>query len=260
MALLEVERLTKRFGRVAALEDVDFELRTGEILGLIGPNGAGKTTLVNTISGAIRDWTGRIGYDGQELAGRRPHQIGRMGISRTFQVVQPYQGMTALESVMVAALFGTSERRPAFSAARAHAEHALGSVALEARAHLPSERLNVPERKRLELARALVMRPRVLLLDEIMAGLGPREMDGLMDTIAEVREGGVTILVIEHVMPVISRLADRLIVLHHGRKVTEGSPREVFGDARVIQAYLGTRAVPQNRRRGEKARDAEDPR
>jgi branched-chain amino acid transport system ATP-binding protein len=168
-------------------------------------------------------------------------------ISRTFQVVQPYEGMTALESVVVAALFGTGDGRRPLTAARDDAEAVLDSVGLAEKAPLPSERLNVPERKRLELARALVMQPRLILLDEIMAGLSVAEMEDLMTTIGGVRDSGVTILVIEHVMPVISRLADRLVVLHHGRKVVEGSPEEVFADRRVIQAYLGTRAT---RRRG----------
>ena len=246
MSLLEVDDLTQRFGRLAALNRVSFTLGAGEIVGLIGPNGAGKTTFVNTIAGAFRNWTGRVRFVEQPLRGRNPHQIARMGIARTYQVVQPFAEMSALENVMVGALHGRGEGL-SVAAAREVAAETLDRLGLAEIAHLRAERLNIPQRKRLELARALVMRPRLLMLDEIMAGLSAKEVDELVGVVRNIRDGGVTVLLIEHVMQAIASLSDRIIVLHHGQKVAEGSPKAVFSDEGVIGAYLGARPVAGRR-------------
>ncbi len=239
--ILEVIGVTKRFGNLIALKDVSLDLREGEILGLIGPNGAGKTMLVNLIAGKVPCSAGDILFLGKSIQGLKPHQIGRLGISWTSQIVQPITDMTTLENVMVGALFGSAEWKKTVRAARAKAEETLDLLGLSGKKDVQGESLNIQERKRLERARALAMLPRVLLLDEVLAGLNPTEIDEGVDLIKKVRDAGVTILVIEHVMKAIANMSDRVIVLHHGEKITEGPPKEVLNDRQVIEAYLGKR-------------------
>jgi branched-chain amino acid transport system ATP-binding protein len=241
MKILEVIGVSKHFGSLTALQDVSFTLRRGEILGLIGPNGAGKTTLVNLIAGTTPYSAGDIHFLGKSIRGLKPHQIGRLGISRTPQIVKPITDMTTLENVMVGALFGKKGKKRTVRAARRKAEQTLELLGLAAKSNVPGESLNVQERKRLERAKALAMLPTVLLLDEVLAGLNPTEIDEGVDLIKKVRDAGVTILVVEHVMRAIANVSDRVIVLQHGEKIMEGKPEEVLNHGKVIEAYLGKR-------------------
>ena len=240
MALLEARGVTKRFGGLAAVSDVSFDLREGEILGLIGPNGSGKTTLVNVVTGTLPASAGDVSFAGRSLRGVPAWEIGRRGVSRTFQVVKPFRNLTVVDNVMVGALFGAGGTRDV-AGARRQAEEILDFVGLTHRAAAPAEGLNVPERKRMELARALAMRPRLLMLDEVMAGLNPAEIDAAVALIKQVRERGVSLIVIEHVMKAIRNVSDRILVLYHGEKLTEGEPTAVLNDTQVIAAYLGRR-------------------
>jgi len=241
MKILEVIGVSKHFGSLTALQDVSFTLRRGEILGLIGPNGAGKTTLVNLIAGTTPYSAGDIHFLGKSIRGLKPHQIGRLGISRTPQIVKPITDMTTLENVMVGALFGKKGKKRTVRAARRKAAQTLELLGLAAKSNVPGESLNVQERKRLERAKALAMLPTVLLLDEVLAGLNPAEIDEGVDLIKKVRDAGVTILVVEHVMRAIANVSDRVIVLQHGEKIMEGKPEEVLNHGKVIEAYLGKR-------------------
>ena len=245
MAILQAEAVTKRFGGLAAVSEVSFALQDGEILGLIGPNGSGKTTLVNVITGALSYSSGDVRFRGDPIRGRPAYEIGRLGISRTFQVVKPFRNLTVLENVMVGALFGAHGGARALSQARRQAEEVLEFVALAHRADAAAEGLNVPERKRMELARALAMRPTVLFLDEVMAGLNPAEIDAAVALIRRIRDRGVSLVVIEHVMRAIRDLSDRILVLFHGEKLTEGPPRDVLNNPDVVAAYLGRRYAEQ---------------
>jgi ABC-type branched-subunit amino acid transport system ATPase component len=247
MAMLEARGVTKRFGGLAAVSEVSFELRDGEILGLIGPNGSGKTTLVNVITGALPYSGGEVRFRGDTIHGLPSYAIGRLGVSRTFQIVKPFQNLTVVENVMVGALFGARGGARALSEARRQAEEVLEFVALTHRADAPADGLNVPERKRMELARALAMRPTVLFLDEVMAGLNPSEIDMAVALLKRIRDRGITLVVIEHVMKAIRDVSDRIMVLFHGEKLTEGPPREVLNNADVISAYLGRRFAEQTR-------------
>jgi branched-chain amino acid transport system ATP-binding protein len=245
MAILETRRLTKLFGGLAAVSLVDFSLREGEILGLIGPNGSGKTTLVNIITGALPSSGGDVWFRGKSIRGVPAYRIGRLGLARTFQVVKPFQSLSVVENVMVGALFGAEGGTRELSVARRQAEEVLTFVGLSHRAAAPAEGLNVPERKRMELARALAMRPAVLFLDEVMAGLNPSEIDQAVGLIRRIRDRGVTLVVIEHVMKAIRSLSDRILVLSHGEKLTEGPPDQVLNNPDVISAYLGRRYAVQ---------------
>jgi len=247
MAILEARRVTKMFGGLAAVSLVDFELREGEILGLIGPNGSGKTTLVNVITGVLPYSDGDVLFGGRSIRGLRPHEIGRLGLSRTFQVVKPFRNLTVLQNVMVGALFGSRGGARELASARRQADEVLDFVGLAHRAQAPAESLNVPERKRMELARALAMRPTILFLDEVMAGLNPAEIDEAVGLIKRIRERGITLMVIEHVMKAIRNVSDRIMVFHHGEKLTEGSPEEVLNNPQVVSAYLGRRYAEQAR-------------
>ncbi len=245
MDILQARRVTKLFGGLAAVSLVDFDLREGEILGLIGPNGSGKTTLVNVITGTLPYSDGDTAFRGQSIRGLPPYEIGRMGLSRTFQIVKPFRNLTVLQNVMVGALFGKEGGARELASARRRAEEILEFVGLANRAEAPAEGLNVPERKRMELARALAMRPTVLFLDEVMAGLNPAEIDAAVSLIKRIRDRGISLVVIEHVMKAIRNLSDRIMVLYHGEKLTEGSPEEVLNNPEVVSAYLGRRYAEQ---------------
>lgn len=247
MEILEARGVTKLFGGLAALSDVSFDLREGEILGLIGPNGSGKTTLVNVITRTLGYSGGDVLFRGRSIRELPPHEIAHLGISRTFQVVKPFHNLTVLENVMVGALFGSRGGAREIRTAQQQAKEILEFVGLAHRAHAPAEGLNVPERKRMELARALAMRPTILLLDEVMAGLNATEIDAAVELIKRIRDRGITLLVIEHVMKAIRNLSDRIMVLFHGEKLTEGSPEEVLNNPEVVSAYLGRRYAEQAR-------------
>jgi branched-chain amino acid transport system ATP-binding protein len=241
VVVLQARRVTKLFGGLAAVSRVDFDLHEGEILGLIGPNGSGKTTLVNVVTGMLSYSEGNVSFRGRSIRGLPPYEIGRLGLSRTFQVVKPFRNLTVLQNVMVGALFGARGGARELAVARRQAHEVLEFVGLDHRTDASAEGLNVPERKRMELARALAMRPTVLFLDEVMAGLNPSEIDVAVDLIKRIRDRGMSLVVIEHVMKAIRHLSDRIMVLYHGEKLTEGSPDAVFSNPEVVSAYLGRR-------------------
>jgi branched-chain amino acid transport system ATP-binding protein len=240
MALLELLGVSKAFGGLRAVAGLHLEVAEGEIVGLIGPNGSGKTTVFNLVSGVYVPDAGGIAFAGEPIAGRRPHEICRRGVARTFQIVQPFPSLTVLENVRVGAF--RTLRDPARAGAEAEAVLQLVGLA-DKRAALPSS-LTIADRKRLELARALATRPRLLLLDEVMAGLRPTETLEIVELIKRIHAGGVTLLVIEHVMRAIMSLSHRIVVLHHGEKIAEGAPREVARHPEVVRAYLGEEYVP----------------
>ena len=240
-AILEAQKVTKRFHGLLAINDVSFALERGEILGLIGPNGAGKTTLINLISGTLPPTSGTVVFEGAAINGVPAHHRSRLGIGRTFQIMRPFPGLTVLDNVAVGALFGTAGGARKLAEAEAQAHRWLAFVGLDKRADQRADALGGPDRKRLELAKALAQRPKLLLLDEVMAGLNHVEIEEVIEVIKKVRGEGITILVIEHVMKAIQSLSDRLIVIHHGEKLAEGKPQEVLTDTRVVEAYLGRR-------------------
>jgi branched-chain amino acid transport system ATP-binding protein len=238
-SLLEVRNLTKRFHGLVAVDNVTFALQRDEILGLIGPNGAGKTTLVSLVSGTLQPTQGSIQFEGAPIHSLPAFRRGLLGIARTFQVMRPFPRLTVLDNVAVGALFGAAGGSRKLSGAQEEAHRWLKFVGLDHRAAQRADALGGPDRKRLELAKALAMRPKLLLLDEVMAGLNHVEIEEVISIIKRVRAQGITILVIEHVMKAIRSLSDRLLVLHHGEKIAEGKPEEVLSDAQVIAAYLG---------------------
>jgi branched-chain amino acid transport system ATP-binding protein len=237
--VLTLERVTKRFGGLTAVRDVSFEVRAGDLLGIIGPNGAGKTTLFNVISGYYRPEEGRIVFDGRDVTGLPPHEICRLGLTRTFQLVKPFGNLSVLDNVMIGAL----TRLPTIAAARLEAERVVERCGLGTHAAARARTLPVGLRKRLEVARALATRPRLLLLDEVMSGLNPTELGAIIELIGQLHADGVTLVVIEHIMAAMMRLARRIVVLHHGERIAEGAPADVVADRRVVDAYLGEEFV-----------------
>lgn len=238
--VLETRGLGRRFGGLDAVKDVSFTVPAGQILGVIGPNGAGKSTLVNLVTGHVRPTSGRILVNGRDVTGARPWAIAKAGVARTFQIVKPFRGMTVRENVAVGTLYG-----PAGTGAVRHAlriaDEVLDRVGLAAQANRSPGELSVADARRLELAKALALRPRLLLLDEVMAGLRHGEIEPSVRLIGELRDEGITIVVIEHVMKAILAVCDRVLVLHQGQVLTSGEPRQVLSDGRVIEAYLGQR-------------------
>ena len=239
--ILEIRGLSKRFGGLVAVNEVNFTIAPGETLGLIGPNGAGKTTLVSLISGSIAPTTGDILFEGRAINNLPAYRRARAGIGRTFQIMKPFPGLSVLDNIAVGALFGTSTAAKALRVAREEARDWLELMDLQQQAGRRADELGGPDRKRLELAKAMAMKPKLLLLDEVMAGLNHAEIDDVIEAIKKVRSTGISILVIEHVIKVIQRLSDRLLVLHHGQQIIAGKPDEVLEDPRVIEAYLGRR-------------------
>ena len=235
--LLQVQGVTKHFGGLLALSQVTFDLPEGQILGLIGPNGAGKTTLFNTINGVYKPDEGRIFFRGQDVSGKKPYQLAKMGMARTHQVVRPLNELTVRENVMAGACFGHENH--SLGRAAPIAAEVMEFVGLTARAGQLASSLNVAQKKRLEMARALAARPYLLLLDEVLAGLNSSEIDGMVQTVLKIREQGVTILMIEHVMKAVMNVSDRIMVLDYGLQIAEGSPQEIANNERVIEAYLG---------------------
>jgi branched-chain amino acid transport system ATP-binding protein len=233
--VLALESVTKRFGGLTAVRAVSLEVRRGDLLGIIGPNGAGKTTLFNVIAGYYRPEEGRIVFEGRDVTGLPAHAISRLGLTRTFQIVKPFGNLSVADNVMIGAL----TRLPRVRDARLEAERVIALCGLGPHAVARARALPIGLRKRLEVARALATRPRLLLLDEVMAGLNPSELSGIIDLVRRVHAEGVTLIVIEHVMAAMMRLAQRIVMLHHGEKIAEGTPQEIVHDRRVIDAYLG---------------------
>ncbi|MCD6673950.1 MAG: ABC transporter ATP-binding protein [Burkholderiaceae bacterium] len=240
MALLSVSGLTKRFGGLVALEDVSFELEAGSMVGIMGANGAGKTTLFSLIAGNVAPSTGDIVFAGRSIAGRRPDQICRMGVARTFQIVRPFPALTVLENLRTAAMFGKAQHRSAASADAASL-HVLEEIGLADVAHRRASTLTLSGQKRLEVARAIATGAQLILLDEVMAGLTPVEVTQMLDTLRRVQTSrGLTLLVIEHVMRALMDLCSRIVVLHHGRLIAEGDPQQIGRDERVLSVYFGS--------------------
>ena len=254
-SLLEISDVGKRFGGLDALRGVSLRVAAGSIYGLIGPNGAGKTTLFNTITGFSPVTTGTIRFEGNDITRASPHVIARRGVARTYQLVRPFHELSAMENVAVGIFFGRG-------GARAHAKthdrtgealEYLERVGLAHKADYPVLELNLGERKRLEIAKALAANPRLVLFDEVLAGLNPTEIAEAIELFRSIRASGTTILMIEHNMQAIMRICDHIFVLHHGELIAEGTPQQVSADAKVIEAYLGRRDLKLERRRKARA-------
>jgi branched-chain amino acid transport system ATP-binding protein len=233
--LLDVQSVSKRFGGLQALSSVAFTVGTGEIVGLIGPNGAGKTTLFNVVTGVYPPDGGRVVFGGEDVTGAAPHRLCKLGAVRTFQVSKPFAALTVLQTVRIGAL----NRIPDMAGATVKALEVLELMGLAGKRDEPGKSLTVMERKRLEMARALATQPSLLLLDEVAAGLRPNEIQDMIALVRSIAAGGVSVLIIEHVLEAVMRLSARIVVLNHGEVIAQGRPDELVNDARVIEAYLG---------------------
>lgn len=238
MQLLKIEGLSKSFGGLKAVNNVTFDVDEGEIVGLIGPNGSGKTTLLNLMTGFLKPDSGTVMYGGENITGKPRNQMCAKGIARTFQLVKPFLDFTALQNVMVGSVYGRTAS-PSLKAASQEAMTSLERVGLADKAKMLAKDLTLMQRKRLELARALAAKPKLLLLDELMAGLNPKEADDACALIRQIRDSGITILMVEHIVKVICGLSDRVVVLNMGAKIAEGSPNEIIHHPQVIDVYLG---------------------
>jgi branched-chain amino acid transport system ATP-binding protein len=254
-AVLEVDRIGRRFGGLNAVHDVSFSLDETSVLGVIGPNGAGKSTLINLITGHLKPTSGRVLISGRDMTGARPWVIADARVARTFQIVKPFRDLTVRENVAIGSMFGPS-RAGSTRGAMARAEDVLERVGLADKADSEPGGLNVADARRLELAKALAMRPRLLLLDEVMAGLRPREIEAALELIRSLRDEGMTILVVEHVMKAILSISDTVLVMHEGEELVHGKPQEVVEDERVVEAYLGERYARRMRAQRGEAADA----
>jgi len=237
--MLEVRALSVRFGGVQALADVSLAVASRGITALIGPNGAGKSTLFGVVSGFVAPDSGSVHFEGEDVSGLPPHRLCRLGVARTFQIVQPFAAQTVRENIAVGAHLSRASRHNAL----AHAEAIAAQVGLAPQLDKLAANLTVAARKRLELARALATGPKLLLLDEVLAGLNPQEVAAMLPVVRGIRDSGVTVLLVEHVMQAVMNLADRVLVLNEGRLIADGPPAQIAGDARVIEAYLGRRAA-----------------
>jgi branched-chain amino acid transport system ATP-binding protein len=246
--ILHLDAVSRRFGGLQALRDVTFGINKGEVLGLIGPNGAGKTTLINTICGVTPANSGRILFLGQDITGIKTYQASRLGLSRTFQIVQPFAEFTALDNVAAAALF--SQTGESLKSAREEARAHLAFVGLEAQAGQSAATLTLAMRKRLELAKALAMRPKLLFLDEVNAGLNSAEVERATSLIHRLAVDGITIVMVEHLMKVVLNVCTRIVVLHNGMVIADGEPRDVIDNPAVVDAYLGQQYAKRNAGRG----------
>ena len=247
--VLETKGLGRRFGGLKAVDDVSFSVPEGEVLGVIGPNGAGKSTFINLVTGHIKPTSGHVLIEGQDMTGAKPWAIAHAGVARTFQIVKPFRGMSVRENVAVGILYGR-KGVARMSQALEQADEVLKEVGLGSLGDRAPGGLSVADARRLEFAKALALRPRLLLLDEVMAGLRHSEIEPSLELIKELKSRGLTIIVVEHVMKAILAISDQVLVLHQGKVLTSGDPRTVLSDPRVIEAYLGQRYV-QRRERGE---------
>jgi branched-chain amino acid transport system ATP-binding protein len=236
--MLRIANLTKRFGGITAVEDLSLSIERSEIVGIIGPNGAGKTTLINLIMGVYRATFGEIWFCEKKISKMTTYKIARLGLTRTFQVVKPILGLTVLESVISSTIFGNKEKFN-MQQARNRAEEIINYVSLSSKKNYQTSQLNVVDLKKLDLAKALSMNPELILLDEVMAGLNTKEIGEMMGFITKICSDGITLLVVEHVMKAVMGISNRIVVIHNGRKLSEGTPEEVSSDPAVIKVYLG---------------------
>jgi branched-chain amino acid transport system ATP-binding protein len=236
--ILEVENLSKYFGGLRAIGNINFALEEGSILGLIGPNGSGKTTLFNVITGFLKPTSGKVIFNGKEITGNAPYKVCKAGIARTFQLNKPFSNMTVLENVMVGLLNGQEPER-SMKQAKAEAESILAVTGLEKKGLMRAGILGIVDRKKVEVARALGAKPKLVLLDEMMAGLNLREIEDAMKLFQRIRNSGITVIVVEHIMKAVLGISDKVMVLNAGEKIFEGTPREVINNRQVIEAYLG---------------------